>query len=288
MALTSLGSAEPGFFIMQLRAIQAPVIAILLIQLLALLLRSNLQLKLIEGGHGTDYARDLSYLLVPPLLAVLLWPILRSSKNTVKSWFDPGGLTVRLVLTAVAIGILARVAWWCQLVAGIALGITVDSRVAAPSGPQFWFNCPPLTEFMVGLLVWVCLIPIVEEFVHRGLIQSALHSRGRCTAIVVSAFLFAAFHPPSAMPLAFTLGLVFAIQFARSGMLWASTISHAAYDGLIQFDWRCLHGTWNPRVTDSSLPDIATLSIVGFVLAAGGIVWLVSGIGAPSAPRSRN
>jgi membrane protease YdiL (CAAX protease family) len=265
---------------------RAPVIVILIFQIFALVMRSNVQVALIDDGLNKDYAEDLSYLLVPPLLAILLWPIFRSNVGALRSWFDPRCLTGRVILEAIAIGILARVVWWCQLIARVSLGLTGNVDLATSRGPTFWFECPPLQAFLVGLLVWIFLIPIVEEIVHRGLIQSSLMDRGVRSAVLLSTILFTLFHPPATMPLAFLLGLVFAIQFRNSNALWASTISHATYDGIIQLDWRCLHGIWIPGAAELPMRDVAAWSLSAALLAIAGIALLLTRTGAPATPRS--
>ena len=83
------------------------------------------------------------------------------------------------------------------------------------------------------------------------------------------------------------MGIVFGLQYWMTRNLWASVITHATYNGLIQLDWRCLQGTWNP--TPEQLPTLGPGSIaIGTLLVASVVViWLLAckSAGAPSTPR---
>lgn len=267
-------------------SIRAPVFAVLIFMTCALSLRAYLAIKLGEHGLAADFAADLSYLAVPPILALLLWPVLRANKVALLGLLRPQILSIRIAVQAVAIGLLARLAFWCQLVFCIATGITSSNEPTAIAGPQFAFSCPPPAPLLLGLLVWLFLIPTVEEVVHRGLLQSTLMRYGRWTAILASALIFAAFHKPTAMPLALIFGIVFAVQFDRSRVLWPCLFTHATYDGLILLDWRCLRGSWNPPADNLPLAEAAAWSLIGLFATAIAIVYLLATTGVPSAPRS--
>ena len=126
------------------RSIRAPIVAILVILTAALFARSFLQLRLQERGVDADFAKDLSYLVVPVILGILMFPILRDNKTFLLGLCRRKYLTLRLVATAIAIGVLMRTAWWCQLVVRVSFGISVDPDPAALAGPSFSFGCPPL------------------------------------------------------------------------------------------------------------------------------------------------
>jgi len=224
--------------------VRTSLIAVLLFQVLALFMRAYLRLGLQENGLDQEFANDLSYLIVPPVLAILMLPIIRANLDLLRDALDLRRINIRLVFTAIAIGLLARLIWWLQLVARVLLGLTPDSDPGDIAAPVFTFHCPQPQAMLVALLVFGCLIPIVEEVINRGLIQSWLTPRGTWFAILISATLFAVFHAPGAIPAAFVGGLVFGVQFARTKTLWAPIITHASYDVLIVFDWRCLNGVW--------------------------------------------
>ena len=134
------------------------------------------------------------------------------------------------------------------------------------------------------------LVPIIEEIVHRGLIQSSMSHRGPIVAITTSAFLFAIFHPPASYLFVFTWGIVLGVQFWKSQNLWPSLLSHATYNGLIQLDWRCITGTWNPTMSDLPLVKPGIIAITGLAFAIVVVTWLLIGenVGVREAPRHQN
>lgn len=258
-----------------MRSIRSPIVAILVIQTAALFARSFLQLRLQHQGLGAEFAKDLSYLVVPVILGILLFPILRDHKAFLLGLFRRKYLTLRLVATAIAIGLLMRTAWWCQLVARVSFGITANPDPAALAGPSFSFGCPPFRVIALGFVVTAVLIPVIEEIVHRGLIQSSMSHRGPVVAITTSAILFAVFHPPASYLFVFAWGIVFGIQFWKSQTLWPSLISHSTYNGLIQLDWRCMTGTWNPPSSDLPLIGPGIVAIGGLAFSVGMVAWLI-------------
>jgi len=111
--------------------------------------------------------------------------------------------------------------------------------------------------------------------------------RGRVFAIIVSAVIFAIFHPPATIPLAFVFGIVLGVQFLNTKTLWAVIITHATYDLLIVLDWRCLHTVWNPPVTALPMVGLAVASLSSFAIASAAIIFLLkqTGSGTHNAPR---
>ena len=271
---------------MQQSAIRAPIFAIIIMLVCAYVARAALEIEFAKRGFETSYAADLSVLVVPLILGVLMFPILRSNWQALMQLLSPRGISLRMVIIAFAIGLLARIISWSELVFAGSTGLVSNSDPAAIVGPVFSWNCPPLQVFLLGLVVWIVITPVIEEVVHRGLIQSSLMPRGRWIAILVSALIFAAFHPPDSIPFVFLFGIVFAVQFANSQTLWTTIISHATYDGLIQFDWRCLRGTWNPSIEDTPMIGTAAISAATLLLSAAAIVWLLKKTGARSSPQS--
>ena len=234
---------------MQPPALRIPLrqfLAIVLALVFALAARAWLTRVLLGHGYEDPGARYLAYLVVPPVLLVMLAPVLVRHRTFLCGLFSPYPLTLRLALAAAALGIAARVVWWSQLVARVSLGAVASGEPGAAVGPVFSWSCPPLPSLALGLLVMAMLVPLVEETLHRGLLQSALAQRGTLLAIPVSAAIFTVFHPPSSYGFVFFMGLVLGVQFRVTGSLWPTMITHATYNGLIQFDWRCLQGRWNP------------------------------------------
>lgn len=240
--------------------------AVILATTTALFARSWLQVELRAGGVDKLHAADLSYLVVPPILLLLLFPVLRANKAELRRQFDVASIRAGLVLNAIVLGVLLRLAWWCQLVLGISTGIYSNGDPKAPVGPAFDFQCPPGTIFVTGIVVMAILVPIIEEVVHRGFIQSALYRYGPAVAIVGSAAIFAVFHPLGNWSFVFFAGVVLGTQYWITKSLWSSLVTHATINGLIQVDWRCLRGQWNPPATELPVVAPGTLSLVLFVV----------------------
>ena len=103
---------------------------ILVIQGFALVVRALLQDRLADAGAGR-FAADLSYLAVPPLLAIMLWPIVSRYRVFLAETLDPARLTWRLAATAILVGVLLRVAFWAKLVGMAAVTATAPAPLAA-------------------------------------------------------------------------------------------------------------------------------------------------------------
>jgi len=246
------------------------VFAAILALTAALFARAYLQIILRESGYDKLYAADLSYLVVPPILALLLFPLLKQNSLEIRRQFAVTKLSGHLVLSAFALGVLLRLAWWSQLAAGVSLGIYRSGDSSAIIGPAFELQCPPAHVLATGIVVMAILVPIIEETVNRGLIQSALHRFGPWIAITGSAIVFTVFHPPGNWGFVFLAGVVFGTQYWITRSLWSSLITHATINLLIQFDWRCLQGQWNPHANDLPLviPGAVTLVLLAFIGAS--------------------
>lgn len=253
----------------------APIPATLLILIAALLARGWLHVTLLQHGSPRFLAADLSYLIVPPLLALFLTPILRSRPGLLRSLFRVHGLRLRLVLTAMMIGLLLRVAWWSQLLAGVALGMYADNEAAQTLQPTFAFECPAASAMLLGLAVTMILVPIVEEIVNRGLLQSSLSHFGPLLAIPAAACIFAFTHRYASWTFIFGAGLVLGVLFWKTQTLWLSLATHASFNGLALFDWRCMQGQWNPPATLLPLWNVAIPALVTLAIATISMVFLL-------------
>lgn len=269
------------------RSVRAPIIAILVIMTAALIARSYLQARLQEHGFDANFAKDLSYLVVPVIIGILLFPIVRDNKIFLTRLLRRKHLTLRLIVTAVAIGFLMRMAWWCQLVVRVSFGLGTVPGTQQNAGPSFAFGCPALHVIALGFIVMALLVPVIEEIVHRGLIQTSMSHRGPIVAITTSAVLFTIFHPPASYLFVFTWGIVLGVQFWSSQNLWPSLLSHATYNGLFQLDWRCVTGTWNPTMSDLPLVKPGIIAITGLAFTVLAVAWLLTreNAGVHEAPR---
>lgn len=231
------------------------LLAIVLAQAFALFVQAWLADLLAAQGHDRLDAHYLAYLAVPPLLLFLLAPVLMRHRDFMVRLFSPRALSLRLVLAAVALGLTMRALWWSLLIAGISFGLAVNDDPLAIAGPVISWACPPPAALLLGVTVTALLIPLIEETLHRGLVQSAFMHTGPIPAVLMSAAIFTVFHPTSSYGFVFLMGLVLGAQFWLTGSLWATMITHATFNGLVQFDWRCLQGQWNPPA--DSLPHAA-------------------------------
>ena len=261
---------------MQAAALRIPIRYLLLVvlaQVLALFTQAWLSQALLAQGYGELDAHYLAYLAVPPILLVVLAPVLLRHRAFLLRLFSMHRISVRLALAAVALGIATRIAWWAQMMARVSLGIDVNNNSQSIAGPAFSWTCPPLPSLMLGMLVMAVLIPTIEETLHRGVLQSAFVHKGPVPAILISAFIFTVFHPPASYWFVFFMGIVLGIQFWVTGSLWVTMITHATFNGLIQFDWRCLRGQWNPP--PESLPQLVPAA-VSLAVLAGALALIVA------------
>lgn len=247
------------------RISRTTIIAVLVATTAALIACAWLQVRLTDSGMQQALAADLSYLVVPPMLLFLLFPLWRSEKVFLKSLFRRQSLSWRIALTAIVIGILLRLSWWSQLFAGVSFGFYRSDNPDAVVGPSFSFNCGSPTIVALGILVTAVLVPLIEEITHRGYVQTFCERRGVIFAILLSAAIFAVFHSLSSWPFTFFAGIVLGVQYWATRSLWSSVIAHATVNGLTQLDWRCLSTSWIPRAEDLPLwfPGVvATLVLV--------------------------
>jgi membrane protease YdiL (CAAX protease family) len=258
-----------------IRLSPAALLALLLFGTLALLFHAYLRIRLQNAGVVAGHAYNLSYLVVPPIALAPLPLILRGQAGVFRHLFDPRRISLRLAIGAVALGILLRIIFWAMLVVRAAFGLGPDSSTAVSIGPAFTFDCPPLQILGVGLLVMAVLVPLTEEIIHRGVVQSAFVRRGPFVAIGLSTLLFAVFHQASGYVFVFLTGIVLGILLWRTQTLWATLITHGTYNGLIQFDWICLNSRWQPASQDLPLLQAGTIALVVGLGACAGIMALL-------------
>ena len=266
---------------------QVSVAAIMLFQVAALFARSWTEISLMEGGMRETIAKDLSYLVVPPVLLVLLFPYLKRCKKQLLSLFQPSALTWRIVWLSVLLGLTLRILRWSMLTLLIRAGLLANIDPNASIGPLIDFRCPSPTLLLLSLGVSALAIPIIEETINRGFILHALLKKGAAFSIGVSALLFTLMHPPASYIHAYIIGTLLAVQTLNYNTLWGATIAHATYNAAAVFDWECFRIIWNPTVSD---PQLIKLSLIAAPVSALGIflaLFLVTrrSAGAREAPR---
>jgi membrane protease YdiL (CAAX protease family) len=219
-----------------------------------------LDLSLQRDGMNAAVANDLSYLVVPPILLVLMFPYLRRCRDALGQLFARHRLTLRVVLCSVALGLTLRLMWWASTTFLIGIGVLGNQDPNATVGPLIGFECPPLPVLALSLFVMSGLIPIFEEVVHRGYLLHALVPRGTLLAVMLSALIFGLMHRFPYVT-AFTVGAFLAVQTLNYGALWGPIITHATFNGAAVFDWDCFRIIWNPAASDPVLSQLTWASV---------------------------
>lgn len=154
-----------------------------------------------------------------------------------------------------------------------------------------WFLPPP--EFMTNLMselffpqgrffsmffALVVVAPLTEELLCRGIVlRGLLHRYGPAAAVALSAMLFAFMHMNPWQTLsAFTLGVIFAWFYLRTGSVWPGVVGHAINNGLVVIIAAAPFGWWEaPTSADLRLVEFQPwwLDLAGAAMFALG-VWL--------------
>jgi membrane protease YdiL (CAAX protease family) len=247
----------------------------MLFMVAALFAGSALQIYLTRSGYAPSFARDLSFFVMLPIAALLMWPILRDNGPAMRHWMRPPRSWPGLVAYSVLLGLILRVTYWSCLTAGAATGWFYSPEYPTVATAQFFFACPPAPMLALAIPVRAVLTPLFEEFIHRGYILNALLPRGKVLAVVVSAVLFGLMHEPQTIVTAIVIGLVLAVLTVKLGALWCPIIVHATYNLSAIIDWDCLHASWNPDVTTSRHTVIACVAFATMIGCVVFLTWLV-------------
>jgi membrane protease YdiL (CAAX protease family) len=227
-------------------------------------------------GVDAAYFRYWADFLLVPLLSWLVWLVIRREKEFVHRLFARSALTFRAFATGVAVGILAMSLWWAQLTARVAFGLQHAQAPDALDHFAFSMACPDWQILAMAAVTWLFLVPISEEFIHRGVILSGLAGRGPAIALIVSTLIFTAMHSGGSYIWIAFMGLVMGIAYWNSSALWLPIAIHASYDGLVAFDNLCLGIRWNPAGEYPPLHVAGIAGIVVTLVSAAGILFLVS------------
>ena len=255
--------------------VRASVTVILLFMVTAFFARSWLQIYLIRSGYASSLALDLSFFVVLPITAVLMWPIFRENVPAMRHWFRPPVSWPRLIAYSMVLGVILRITHWAGLTAGIAFGWLYAEDFPTVPAAQFWISCPPLPLLALSILVRATLTPVLEEFVHRGFILHALLPRGNALAIVLSAVFFGVMHNPQTIMSAFLIGLLLAVMTLNLSTLWGPIIVHATFNLAAIIDWDCLHANWNPAETTPQLAVTGGVAVLTILICIALLIWLL-------------
>ena len=269
------------------------VVAILIASVTALFARAWLQIRLTTGGMDSSFAADLAYLVVPPVLLLLLFPVLIADRSFIRRQFRRKDLTLKIALMAVGVGVLFRVAWHAHIVAGVAVGAySVQSDVIHNSAVVS-VDCPKSYVLLLSILVYSVMIPFIEEIAHRGYVQAYFQRFGPVVAITIASVAFAVYHRISGWEFAMLGGIVLGTTYWLTNSLWAPVIVHAVVNLLPHVTLRCLDIRWSPQ--PDVLPQWTTGVAAGAISlgCASSVVWLLvilgrgRGLSAPACPVSK-
>ncbi len=256
-------------------SIRAPILAIAIFEVAALIARAFLETRLIASGEAKPFAQDLSYLVVPPILLILMFPILRQHGSYLRSLLRRQDFTIRLVVLSVLLGVMLRMTYWGGLLSLVSFGAIRNSDLNAIVGPAISFACPDPGVLLLSFLVVSFLIPLIEETVNRGLILPSLMHRGSIFAVVLSSALFAVMHDPQAIMVSFLGGLFLAMQMIKYKTLWAPLIMHATNNAVAVLDGECVSAQWNPIETTPAMIGTGLIETILTVVGFSACVFLV-------------
>ncbi len=243
--------------------------AVVLLLLLALFTQARLEIGFTSSATGRAYALAVARLLTLPLLLLAVLAVGRAQSVNLLSGLAKAGFSTRIVLTGIASGVLMRVATWSELTARGSFGL-LDAAAAAPARPfRVAIECPEVAVLLVTLVSRVIVVPLTEEIIHRGVVQAYLYRLGSWPAILGSTGLFTLTHEPGTYVWIAILGLLFALQYFRSGYLWLPLITHASYNGLNVIDEHCLQIAWNPPTTDLPLLGVGSGALCALAASLG-------------------
>lgn len=235
-----------------------PILAILLFQFAALIVRSALDVQLRDKGFDPVLAENLSYLVVPPLFLLFMVPVWKQHGTLIMGLFKRKDLTWRAAGTGFS---LALVIWLAVLLTDIAISaykIAYQHNSATGAHLKFGVMCEQYLHMTLGIVVTALIIPIIEEVVNRGFILHFLLRRGRLFAVFMSALLFAILHKPESFSYTFVAGVYFAYLTLNHATLWSATIAHSVYNLAVQVNKNCMNFEWT-RIPSGG--DVATASL---------------------------
>lgn len=263
-----------------------PVYAILFFQGTALVARSFLDVQLRDNGMNPGLATDLSYLVVPPLLLALMFPILKKHGRLLGSLFSLRVLSVRMSIVGIALGVLT-------FLAAVSTNIALSSwEILNPGGPMLaaglassW-TCERSWPLFLGIGISVFLIPVIEESINRGFLLRYFLPKGKLIAILVSSILFAVFHEPHAMLPAFVIGIYLANLTLNTNSLLPATIAHCTHNLLVQIDVHCIALDWTESSTVFEIVESGAMAIgaTAFLLILAAILVTPKITGARTVP----
>lgn len=258
--------------------IRASIAVIMLFQVAALFSRQYFMRELLGTGFDPTIAKHLSYLIVPVILLVLLWPTLRQNKNPLRRLFRRPQSWPKIIMAGVGLGFTLLLARYTGVFALTSFGLLDTAPPGQAIDFSYYFACPTTTVLLLALFATSIATPLTEEIINRGLILGALSNRDPRIAVVTSAVMFAILHEPSAMPSAFVFGLFVGVQLLRSGSLWAPIIAHSTANLIITLKVQCLQASWLPEESAATPIIFGSAMMMLAVVSIAVAIWIVAAI----------
>jgi membrane protease YdiL (CAAX protease family) len=138
-----------------------------------------------------------------------------------------------------------RPAVWRSLLLGVAAGVLAGLFAVVYIAGILWLEVVPgLREGLAsvpspwadpGLFAFAVLAaPLFEEFLFRALVfQGMERSMRPAFAVLGSAAIFAVIHPAISVVPVFVLGVVAALSFRRTRLLWTAVVAHMVYNAIV-------------------------------------------------------
>ena len=129
------------------------------------------------SGYTKEFVFNVSRIAGLPVMVGLVWLTVRQHQGFLARLFSADGLTLKLVVTGILIGVLARIVSWSLVTGRAAFGILPSALTSPPLQFQLAYACPNALVLITSVAAWFVLIPVTEELVHRGVVLSALANR---------------------------------------------------------------------------------------------------------------
>jgi len=133
-----------------------------------------------------------------------------------------------------------------------------------------YHNARGWLPLVLNLVAYAALPALVEEFLFRGWLLSALQPCGEGRAILLSALLFGLAHGNlTQLPFALLLGLLFGYVYLNTGRLWIGMVIHFLNNALsVLLDYATLYWTENTV----AVVQMATFAVLVLLGAAAGLL----------------
>jgi membrane protease YdiL (CAAX protease family) len=220
--------------------------------------------------------KELSYPVVPVVLGILMYPYLRLNWRSCRLLLRRVDLSFRLVIYSISLGVLMRIGSWAAIITLVCFDLA-GNRLAEPvNGPVFSLIWPLMPQVLLSFAVMCLLVPMTEEVVHRGFLLHCLLARGEAAAVVVSAAIFAASHPPQSYLLSFLAGLFLGMQTLSYRTLWAPFITHATFNAAMVIDRNFFYMVWSPAHPGATATSAGVVALVVTFASIGVCMFLAS------------